>query len=105
MLSGAVGMIAEKSSLISASIVGIGRTVVIQMIHPTGLLLTAALSLIMNVMCSTVAQAQLKYHVIPIAPGSGEGVNDKGDVTGILAAPGGYYGQGLKVTLSFIKRG
>jgi probable HAF family extracellular repeat protein len=49
------------------------------------ILMTAALGLIMSAMTSTVAQAQLKYRVIPIAPGSGAGINDKGDVVGTLS--------------------
>jgi probable HAF family extracellular repeat protein len=58
--------------------------------RPTRTVLTAALSLIMSAMCSTLAQAQFKYHVTAIALGSGEGVNDKGDVVGETAFIGNY---------------
>jgi chitinase len=54
------------------------------MISSIKVLLTASLSLIMSAMCSPAAPAQLKYHLTPIAPGSGEGVNEEGDVVGTL---------------------
>jgi uncharacterized membrane protein len=53
----------------------------------TPILSMAALGLIMSAMCSTVAQAQLKYHVTAIAPGEAVGINDKGDVAGTLLFP------------------
>jgi len=43
------------------------------------ILLTAALSLI------TSAWAGTHYHVTAITPGSGEGINNKGDVTGEMS--------------------
>jgi probable HAF family extracellular repeat protein len=60
------------------------------MTRTTTVILTAALNLIMSAICPTIAQGQVKYHVIPIAPGSGEAVNDKGDVVGETAYIGNY---------------
>ena len=45
------------------------------------ILLMAALSLITSAFAE---QYQVKYHVTPIAPGAGEGINQKGDVVGTL---------------------
>lgn len=62
--------------------------------------MTASLCLIMSAMCSTVALAQFKYHVIAIAPGSAQGVNDKGDVVGTLAI--GVKDTYYKITHAFL---
>jgi probable HAF family extracellular repeat protein len=51
------------------------------MIRINTILLTAALGLITS---ASAEQHQLKYHVTPIAVGTGDGINDKGDVVGTL---------------------
>jgi probable HAF family extracellular repeat protein len=68
--------------------------------HHTSTTMTASLCLIMSAMCSTVALAQFKYHVIAIAPGSAQGVNDKGDVVGTLAI--GVKDTYYKITHAFL---
>ena len=78
------------------------------MIHPTRILLTASLGLIMGAMCSTVAQAQLKYHVTALTPGLAQGVNDKGDVTGTRFFPTATprpIGQPLQTERAFLYKG